>query len=60
MLLPRVPLAAVVNRQILEGVPAIVKLYRSAQVTGKIPLQVFDRSRGPEDVRFDGCLPYLR
>ena len=58
MILPRVSLAAVVKRQILEGVPAVVKLYRSAQVTGKIPLQVFDRSRGTNDVRFEGESSY--
>lgn len=54
LLPPRLSLAAVIKRQILEGVPAVVKLHRSAQVTGKIPLQVFDRSRGTDDVRFEG------
>lgn len=63
LLPPRLPLVAVVKRQILEGVPAVVKIYRSAQVTGKIPLQVFDRSRGTEDVRFEGLslmMPHIQ
>ena len=47
------PLAAVVKRQIIEGVQAIVKLTRSSQYNGKVPLQVFDRSMGTE-VKFNG------
>ena len=53
--LPRgVSLQAVVKRQILEGVQAVVKIHRKSQVTGKIPLQVFDRSGGMNNIRFDG------
>ena len=52
--LPRVSLVAVIKRQILEGVLAVVKIFRQSQVTGKIPLQVFDRSAGAENVRFEG------
>lgn len=51
--LPRVSMAAVVKRQILEGVQAVVKIFRRSQVTGKIPLQVFNRSQGQNDVQFD-------
>ena len=51
--LPRVSLNAVVKRQILEGVQAVVKIFRRSQVTGKIPLQVFNRSQGLNDVQFD-------
>lgn len=51
---PRVSLDAVVKRQILEGVQAVVKIFRQSQVTGKIPLQVFDRSGGVDSIRFDG------
>lgn len=47
-------LDAVVKRQILEGVQAVVKIFRQSQVTGKIPLQVFDRSGGVDNIRFDG------
>lgn len=47
-------LDAVVKRQILEGVQAVVKVFRQSQVTGKIPLQVFDRSGGVDNIRFDG------
>ena len=52
--MPRASLASVVKRQILEGVLAVVKLYRGAQNTGKIPLQLFDRSGGVDNVRFEG------
>ncbi|KAL8771771.1 MAG: hypothetical protein Q9209_002962 [Squamulea sp. 1 TL-2023] len=51
--LPRVSLVAVVKRQILEGVQAVVKILRQSQVTGKIPLQVFDHSAGVDNVRFE-------
>ena len=54
LLMPRASLASVVKRQILEGVLAVVKLYRGAQNTGKIPLQLFDRSGGVDNVRFEG------
>lgn len=51
---PRLPLAVVIKRQILEGVQAVVRLTRQCQINVKIPLQVFDRSSGTENVRFDG------
>ena len=54
--MPRASLAAVVKRQILEGVQAVVKLYRGSLNTGKIPLQLFDRSGGVDNVRFEGML----
>lgn len=52
--LPRVSLEAVIKRQIVEGVQAIVQISRKSQVTGKIPLQVYDRSGGVDNVRYDG------
>ena len=52
--MPRVSLAAVIKRQILEGVQAVIKLYRTSQLTGKIPLQLFDRTGGADNVRFEG------
>lgn len=52
--LPRVSLIAVIKRQIVEGVQAVVKIFRTSQVTGKIPLQVFDYSAGVDNVRFEG------
>lgn len=52
--LPRVSLAAVIRRQVIEGVQAVVKIFRTSQVTGKIPLQVFNRSSGAENVKFEG------
>ncbi|OJJ51428.1 hypothetical protein ASPZODRAFT_127500 [Penicilliopsis zonata CBS 506.65] len=48
---PRIPLAAALHRQIVEGVPAIVKLSRSHQYSSKIFLQTFDRSGGADNVR---------
>ncbi|KAK2779863.1 hypothetical protein FQN52_002343 [Onygenales sp. PD_12] len=54
ILSPRIPLSAVVRRQIIEGVMAIVKLSRVHQYSRKIPLQVFDRSNGIDNVRFNG------
>ena len=52
--LPRVSLDAVIKRQMIEGVQAVVKILRQSQVTGKIPLQVFDRRGGHDNIRFDG------
>ncbi|KAL8681279.1 MAG: hypothetical protein Q9186_002590 [Xanthomendoza sp. 1 TL-2023] len=52
--LPRVSLVAVIKRQILEGVQAVVKILRQSQITGKIPLQVFDHSAGVDNVRYEG------
>ncbi|KAL8642933.1 MAG: hypothetical protein Q9228_000422 [Teloschistes exilis] len=51
--LPRVSLVAVIKRQILEGVQAVVRIFRQSQNTGKIPLQVFDYSAGVDSVRFE-------
>lgn len=50
---PRLPAEIVVKRQILEGVTAVVKLTRRSQDASRIPLQVFDRSRGADSVRYD-------
>ncbi|KAK4556376.1 nuclear polyadenylated RNA-binding protein 3 [Recurvomyces mirabilis] len=46
ILSPRLSEQAVVRRQIVEGVVAVVKLTRGNQQNGKIGLQVFDRSQG--------------
>ncbi|KAJ9665943.1 nuclear polyadenylated RNA-binding protein 3 [Coniosporium apollinis] len=53
LLSSRLPEAAVVRRQILEGVQAVTKLRNVHQTTGKIPLQVFDRRDGVDNVRFE-------
>ncbi|KAE8369478.1 hypothetical protein BDV27DRAFT_165343 [Aspergillus caelatus] len=50
---PRIPLNAAVQRQISEGVLAVVRLARPNQFSRKIPLQVFDRSGGADNVRFN-------
>ncbi|KAJ5683969.1 uncharacterized protein N7477_000314, partial [Penicillium maclennaniae] len=49
---PRIPLGAAVHRQYVEGVLAVVRLSRPNQFSRKIPLQIFDRSAGPDSVRF--------
>lgn len=52
LLSPRMPEAAVIRRQIIEGVLAVSKVDRMSQQIAKIPLQVFDRRSGA-DVRFE-------
>ena len=52
-------LDAIIKRQIVEGVQAVVKLTRTTQNSGKIPLQVFDRSGGASNVNFSGKLPSM-
>ncbi|GAB1317555.1 nuclear polyadenylated RNA-binding protein 3 [Madurella fahalii] len=49
---PRFPREAVVQRQVIEGVHAIVDLDYTAQSQGRIPIQVFIRS-GSSSVRFE-------
>ncbi|KKK18454.1 hypothetical protein AOCH_003766 [Aspergillus ochraceoroseus] len=53
---PRIPLDAAVQRQISEGVLAVVRLSRPSQLSRKIPLQVFDRSAAVDNVRSNGIL----
>ncbi|KAI1742388.1 hypothetical protein F4680DRAFT_445950 [Xylaria scruposa] len=50
---PQFPRDAVIQRQVVEGVHAVVELDFRAQEYGKIPLQVFDRAAGYHNVRFD-------
>ncbi|KAI8627262.1 hypothetical protein F5Y19DRAFT_183569 [Xylariaceae sp. FL1651] len=50
---PQFPRDAVIQRQVLEGVHAVAELDFRAQQLGKIPLQVFDRSAGYNNVRYD-------
>ncbi|KAK0113757.1 hypothetical protein ONS95_014007 [Cadophora gregata] len=50
---PRLPLQAVIRRQIIEGVHAVSKLDMRSQNQSKISLQVFDRQGGANNVRFD-------
>ncbi|KAM7204294.1 hypothetical protein V8F20_003707 [Naviculisporaceae sp. PSN 640] len=49
---PRFPRDALVRRQVLEGVHAIVDLDYAAQAQGKLSIQVFSRSGG-SNVRFE-------
>ena len=48
------PRDTLIQTHIVEGVVAVVDLNMAAQVAGKIPMQVFDRSAGASRVRFDG------
>ncbi|KAI1771007.1 hypothetical protein F4818DRAFT_430875 [Hypoxylon cercidicola] len=50
---PHYPRDAVIHRQALEGVHAVVELDYKSQQTGFISLQVFDRSAGHNNVRYD-------
>lgn len=47
------PREAVIQRQVMEGVHAVVELDYRAQQTGAIPLQVFNRSGGHANVQYD-------
>ena len=53
LLSPRLSEQAVVRRQIVEGVFAVVKLTRGNQSTAKIGLQIFDRRGGVGNVKFE-------
>ncbi|KAK8126874.1 Nucleotide-binding- alpha-beta plait [Apiospora kogelbergensis] len=50
---PRFPRDLVIQRQIVEGVHGVSELDYRAQSIAKIPLQVFDRSGGRHNARFD-------
>jgi hypothetical protein len=52
-LAPRLNEDAVVKRQILEGVLAVVKLKRANQDSSKIGLTIFKRKPGMRDVQFE-------
>ncbi|KAJ5264669.1 hypothetical protein N7505_007462 [Penicillium chrysogenum] len=49
---PGISLGAAVHRQFIEGVLAVVRLLRPNQISRKIPLQLFDRTAGLDNVRF--------
>ncbi|KAH8668865.1 hypothetical protein BX600DRAFT_510924 [Xylariales sp. PMI_506] len=50
---PRFPRELVIQRQVVEGVHGVSELDFRAQSVAKIPLQVFDRSAGRHNARFD-------
>ncbi|KAI0123607.1 RNA recognition domain-containing protein [Xylariales sp. AK1849] len=50
---PRFPRELVIQRQVVEGVHGVSELDYRAQSLAKIPLQVFDRSAGRHNARFD-------
>ena len=49
----RLPLDAIIRRQILEGVHAVSQVDMRSQISSTIPLQVFNRQDGANNVRFD-------
>ncbi|KAK0935173.1 nuclear polyadenylated RNA-binding protein 3 [Friedmanniomyces endolithicus] len=53
LLSPRLSEQAVIRRQIVEGVVAVVKLGKANQSLGRIGLQVFDRRGGVGSVTFE-------
>ena len=53
---PRLPEAAVVRRQIIEGVLAIVRLDTGVLTKGKVNVQVFDRRGGAGNIQLNGEL----
>jgi hypothetical protein len=50
----RFPEPAVVRRQIIEGVLAIVRMDTSGFMKGKVSVQIFDRRGGANNVQFNG------
>lgn len=50
---PRFPKDQVIQRQAAEGVHGVVDLDIRAQNLARVPVQVFDRSAGSNNVRFD-------
>lgn len=55
----RFPEPAVVRRQIIEGVMAIVRMDTSGFMKGKVSVQIFDRRGGANNVQFNGMHTYL-
>jgi hypothetical protein len=53
MLTPRWPEELVVRRQIMEGVLGVVHLNRADRMKNKVPLRLFNRSQGANNVSFD-------
>jgi hypothetical protein len=45
---------AVIHRQAVEGVLAIARLTFQSQQTGRIPIKLFDRSKGRDSATFEG------
>jgi hypothetical protein len=54
VLSPKLSESAVIRRQVVEGVLAVVRLSRLNQATGKLPVKLFDRSAGVDNVKFEG------
>jgi hypothetical protein len=53
LLSPRLSEAAVIRRQIVEGVLAVVRLTQANLTSGKLSLQLFDRRGGADNVKFE-------
>ncbi|KAI1339760.1 hypothetical protein F5Y15DRAFT_68697 [Xylariaceae sp. FL0016] len=50
---PRYSREAVIQRQVIEGVFGVVELDYHSQQSGRIPLQLFDRSAGRNNIKYD-------
>ena len=50
---PRLDEAAVIRRQIVEGVLAIVRLTALSLANGRVNIQIFDRRGGANNVQFN-------
>jgi hypothetical protein len=59
LLSPRLSEAAVIRRQILEGVLAVVRLTQANMTSGKLSLQLFDRRGGADNVKFERTSAFL-
>ena len=57
ILQPRWSEEDIVRRQILEGVLAVVHLYRADRMKNKVSLRLFNRSGGANNVTWDRELP---
>ncbi|KAI9703949.1 MAG: hypothetical protein M1820_005731 [Bogoriella megaspora] len=53
ILSPRLSESAVTQQQMIEGVQAISRLTHASQASGKIPLQVFDRKGGMDNISWN-------
>jgi hypothetical protein len=53
ILSPRLSEQAVLRRQILEGVLAVLRLTRANLISNQLSIQIFDHSRGKDNVNFE-------
>lgn len=56
---PRLSLDDIVRKMIIEGVLAVIILNNQSQNQGRVTLQVFDRSGGDSNIKFESKFLYL-